>query len=179
MRYRCLSESALYVNLRNGDQVTLYEFEIKRMLDDEYFEDFPKDDLRSLGLAVARVGTPLGPNFKLKERYDFAMRWWIDIVGNRMINLVKAKRVLGDRLIPTHRDDVLLLMSGPVTDFVDRKYYVQTTLQRILDFGMHLFRASTIDDLQKTIDEIKHNGDYTKTDLLRDLEDISRIVSGK
>lgn len=148
------------ITFRNFTQKCLWDNEISGQLSDGKWENSGVD--RIFWTAETKVGTP-GVTFKTWKRanFNFASSELIDIVGDRMLMTAKASKVTTNEKIIGAAE----YLEGITTEqgFNDIKDYREKYLKSFI---------KTWKVAEKII-----NANYSKSNLIADLKDMSRTVS--
>lgn len=148
------------ITFRNFTQKCLWDNEISGQLSDGKWENSGVD--RIFWTAETKVGTP-GVSFKTWKRanFNFASSELIDIVGDRMLMTAKASKVTTNEKIISAAEYLEGIESQEEFDKINdyREKYLKSFIK-------------TWKVAEKII-----NANYTKSNLIADLKDMSRTVS--
>lgn len=169
------------INFRNERQVTLYECELKGQISDGYWENSrPYDHWKIMCRAQAKVGDPLGPNFRPRRTYNFAAKDLIDVVGHRMLFQVKLKILYPSMSYQTICDlDVLVDCE---TGKPQAKWLLESATQdqywkKILMVAKQSLGITTDRELIDVVTRVVEFQGYNFRELRKDLKDMSWIVN--
>jgi len=170
---KVLSES-LFINFRNRNQVILYVCELAGQISDGHWENAkPHDHWKNMSKATAKVGKPLGcVGFRPMRSYNFASRDLIEVVGDRMIEYVQIANTFPNLAPDQVREceDVKSALEYAQRDGSD--YW-----KRRLAMMMKFLGAKDEAELLKKVEKIE-SYNYSKSNLMKDLKDMSQIVNG-
>ncbi len=148
------------ITFRNFTQKCLWDNEIAGQLSDGKWENSSVDEI--FWTAKSKVGTP-GVSFKTWKRanFNFASSDLIDIVGDRMLMVAKASKVTTNEKIISAAEYLEGIKSQEEFDKINdyREKYLKNFIK-------------TWDEAEKII-----NANYSKSNLIADLKDMSKTVS--
>jgi hypothetical protein len=166
------------INFANKNQVILYEEELKGQISDGHWENSrPNDHWMPMTNAKAQVGSPLGPNFFPRRRYNFASGELVSVVGDRMVFYVKLFNTY-----PSFHKHKEIYWDGEAfwRESGSDSAYHRSKLNKIVN-ALGILKdeyEETIAALEKEYQKIL-SYPYSKGDLMRDLKEMSRIVNSK
>ncbi|MCD6214568.1 MAG: hypothetical protein J7J46_06290 [Candidatus Desulfofervidus sp.] len=170
------------INFRNKRQVTLYECELKGQISDGYWENArPYDHWKIMCRAEAKVGDPLGPNFRPRRAYNFAAKDLIEVVGHRMLFQVKLKILYPSMSYQTIQDLDLLVdceTGEPQVDWLLESAASDQYWKERLAVAKQNLEVTTDQELIDAVTRVIEFTGYNLTELRKDLRDMSRIVNG-
>jgi len=148
------------ITFRNFTQKCLWDNEISGQLSDGKWENSGVDEI--FWTAKSKVGTP-GVSFKTWKRanFNFASSDLIDIVGDRMLLVAKASKITTNEKIIGAAEYLEGIKSQEEFDKINdyREKYLKNFIK-------------TWDEAEKII-----NANYSKSNLIADLKDMSKTVS--
>lgn len=162
-----MTTKTLYV--RNIEQAAAW-LELDGQLSDGFWENArPYDHWRAwsgVDVKVAERGQMLGTDFfPGRDRYDFSAKELLDVVGFRMLGIVRIARSLGLRsaAILEHEVSTDAPLGRPTVPNAGRNPDILAKLEAIgVDYD--------------SVDIALANESYTMTDLRRDLNDLKKII---
>ena len=169
------------INFRNIYQVTLYECELKGQISDGYWENArPYDHWKIMCAAEARVGEPLGPNFRPKRKYNFAAKDLIDVVKYRMLFQVKLKILYPSLSVQTIRDIDILVdceTGEPRVKWLLERAASDSYWRKIVTTAKQNLGVTTDEKLINVVEKVVEFTGYTLAELKKELKDMSLIVN--
>jgi hypothetical protein len=169
--------NAKYINFANRNQVILYECELKGQISDGQWENsYPHDHFESMCDAIAKVGSPLGPSFYPRRRYNFASPSLLSVVGERMIYYVKLYNAFPSLSFDDNWNYELSAFFNSdgvfrlTTKMPGASSYVIEKIEKILN------KVGVTE--QEFCDKI-NSISYNMKNLKNDLRDMSKIVNSK
>lgn len=173
------------IRFANAAQAILFECELSGQISDGYWENSrPHDHWKIMCSAKIThafdgdvTGAVIGKNFRPMRKYNFNNKELIDIVGNRMIGIVKFYTAFPNVSFDNHWDFEFNESAQEIAVEVKscskqhEEYYRQKAARIMTTMG-----ATTIDDLEnmlKKVDEVK----YDMKMLRKDLKAMSELVN--
>lgn len=165
------------LTVRNLAQRIAFLGELEGQISDGNWENARPDDHWIVWMLKANevvIGDSVGRNFGAKRtRYNFADEDLLNVVGERMVFLIKGAMLYPDIVIPMVEDGEHWDWPESVADYTsDQSRYENSEYHKELS-GRRKAAGITLDVLE----QVEESNVYTMTDLRRDMRDLTSIVT--
>lgn len=158
--------------VRNIAQLAAFELELCGQISDGCWENVPGDHWQNWCDAEVVVGENVGRNFYAQRSYNFARKDLLDVVGQRMLWIVKIALALGIDVAREVHDAYIIDIVSPNDGNVCRFDWEPTGEGDYWDKK----RAKIAKLDREAISLAVANPTFTMTDLRRELRDLSVIA---